>query len=209
MKFMEEITHYTNVHHTDISSHLEVIYKETYAMNPKIIVELGIRGAESSRIFGCITQELETRLFGVDIEQPYQFNYNALKNSSLVIMDDCEFAPIFKTAIKEPVDVLFIDTSHLYEHTVRELAAWFPLLANKALVIFHDTILDGKGYYRKDGKMEMNWDNKRGVTQAIEEYLNISIDETTNFDSVIQRGDIKWSLKHYSNSNGLLLLWKN
>ena len=55
----------------------------------------------------------------------------------------------------------------------------------------------------------MNWDNKRGVTQAIEEYLNISIDETTNFDSVIQRGDIKWSLKHYSNSNGLLLLWKN
>ena len=57
--------------------------------------------------------------------------------------------------------------------------------------------------------MEMNWDNKRGVTQAIEEYLNISIDETTNFDSVIQRGDIKWILKHYSNSNGLLLLWKN
>ena len=74
MKFMEEITHYTNVHHTDISSHLEVIYKETYAMNPKIIVELGIRGAESSRIFGYITQELETRLFGVDIEQPDQFN---------------------------------------------------------------------------------------------------------------------------------------
>ena len=133
---MEEITHYTNVHHTDISSHLEVIYKETYAMNPKIIVELGIRGAESSRIFGYITQELETRIFGVDIEQPYQFNYNALKNSSLVIMDDCEFAPIFKSVIKEPVDVLFIDTSHLYEHTVRELAAWFPLLANKALVIF-------------------------------------------------------------------------
>ena len=115
----------------------------------------------------------------------------------------------FKSVIKEPVDVLFIDTSHLYEHTVRELAAWFPLLANKALVIFHDTNLDGKGYYRKDGKMEMNWDNKRGVTQAIEEYLNISIDETTNFDSVIQRGDIKWILKHYSNSNGLLLLWKN
>ena len=56
-------------------------------------------------------------------------------------MDDCEFDPIFKNVIKEPVDVLFIDTSHLYEHTVRELAAWFPLLANKALVIFHDTNL--------------------------------------------------------------------
>ena len=139
MKFMESITHYTNVHHTDISSHLEAIYKETYAMNPKIIVELGIRGAESSRVFGCITQELNTRLIGVDIDPPYQFDYNGIKNSTLILMDDVKFASIYKALVKEVVDVLFIDTSHIYEHTVQEIAAWFPLLGNRALVIFHDT----------------------------------------------------------------------
>jgi len=206
---MDAITQYTNVHHTDISSHLEVIYKETYNMNPKVIVELGIRGAESSRIFGCLTQELNTRLIGVDIEPPYQFDYNTIKNSTLILMDDVKFAPIYKALSKEVVDVLFIDTSHLYEHTVQEIAAWFPLLGNKALVIFHDTNLDGKGYYRKDGKMEMNWDNNRGVTRAIEEYLNVVIDEKSNFEMTIHRSDIKWTLKHYTNSNGLLLLWKN
>lgn len=209
MKFMDSITQYTNVHHTDISSHLETIYKETYAMNPKVIVELGIRGAESSRIFSCITQELNARLIGVDIEPPHQFDYNTIKNGTLILMDDVKFASIYKALAKEVVDVLFIDTSHLYEHTVQEIAAWFPLLGNKALVIFHDTNLDGNGYYRKDGKMEMNWNNNRGVTRAIEEYLNIPIDEKTTFEKTVQRDDIKWTLKHYPNSNGLLLLWKN
>jgi len=209
MKFLESITHYTNVHHTDISSHLETIYKETYAMNPKVIVELGIRGAESSRVFACITEELNAHLIGVDIAPPYQFHYSTIKNSRLVIMDDVECASTYSDLLKGMINVLFIDTSHLYDHTVKEIAAWFPLLSDKALVIFHDTNLDGKGYYRKDGKMEMNWNNDRGVTRAIEEYLNIVIDEKTNFDMTLQRGDIKWTLKHYPNSNGLLLLWKN
>jgi cephalosporin hydroxylase len=124
-------------------------------------------------------------------------------------MDDVECASTYSDLLKGMINVLFIDTSHLYDHTVKEIAAWFPLLNDKALVIFHDTNLDGKGYYRKDGKMEMNWNNDRGVTRAIEEYLNMPIDEKTDFEKTIQRDDIKWTLKHYSNSNGLLLLWKN
>ena len=84
----------------------------------------------------------------------------------------------FKRSIRQPVDVLFIDTSHLYEHTVKEIEAWFPLLAPNALVMFHDTNLR-PNYTRQNGTCGVGWDNDRGVIRAIEEYLGETLDETT------------------------------
>jgi cephalosporin hydroxylase len=39
----------------------------------------------------------------------------------------------------EPADIVFIDTSHLYEHTCLELEAYLPLA--KSLIVCHDTML--------------------------------------------------------------------
>ena len=48
------------------------------------------------------------------------------------------------------VDLLFIDTSHLYQDTVRELAAWAPLLSRRSAIILHDTNLaPSRVYVRK------------------------------------------------------------
>ncbi len=40
-------------------------------------------------------------------------------------------------------DVLFIDTSHEYEHTLKELHAYMPGLAPGGMALFHDTRLVG------------------------------------------------------------------
>ncbi len=37
------------------------------------------------------------------------------------------------------IDLLFIDTSHLYQHTLEELRLWMPYLAAKSKMILHDT----------------------------------------------------------------------
>src|SRR5581483_12486208 len=82
--------------------------------------------------------------------------------------------------IEPGIDVLFIDTSHLYEHTKQEIAAWFPLLAPEARVFFHDTNLKGV-FFRRDGSMGLGWDNQRGVIRAIEEHLGTRLPEKRDF----------------------------
>lgn len=43
----------------------------------------------------------------------------------------------------EPVDLLYIDSSHEREETLRELAAWRPVLRTGAVVVFDDYTHDG------------------------------------------------------------------
>lgn len=101
------------------------------------------------------------------------------------------------------IDILFVDTSHVYEHTVEEIKHWFPLLSDKAKVFFHDTNLR-KVYYRKNGKMDYGWNNDRGVIRALENYFGRSFDERSEF-CTISKG---WLIKHHPYCGGFTILEK-
>ena len=49
------------------------------------------------------------------------------------------------------VDILFIDTSHEYEHTLAELYAYMPRVSNGGVALFHDTNLMGWPGYEWKG----------------------------------------------------------
>ena len=49
--------------------------------------------------------------------------------------------PALQARLPLEVDVLFIDTSHLYEHTLQELHAFMPRVAPGGVGLFHDTDL--------------------------------------------------------------------
>src|SRR6185437_907021 len=113
--------------------------------------------------------------------------------------DDVIFADQFpefcrKRNISPEIDLLFIDTSHYYEHTVQEIRAWFPLLAGRAKVVFHDTNSRIVGP-RNDGCFELAWDNQRGVIRAIEEYVGVSLDETRTYVGCANG----WLIRHLPN----------
>ncbi len=97
--------------------------------------------------------------------------------------------------------MLFIDTSHLYEHTKQEIASWFPFLATNARVFFHDTNLK-QVYFRRDGTMGLGWENERGVIRAIEEHFGVSLPEKRDFVDAREG----WLIRHYANSSGLTVL---
>ncbi len=61
------------------------------------------------------------------------------------------------------VDVLFIDTSHEYEHTLAELRAYVPMVVPGGIVLCHDTNLFGWPGYEPPGKLPP-------VQQALDEY---------------------------------------
>jgi cephalosporin hydroxylase len=189
---------------TDFSDHLVPLFHETMLCKPKLIVELGTRGGESTFVFERAAELCGSTLLSVDIDDcsgscTYP-KWNFVKS------DDVAFAQEFpgwckKRNLQPQVDLLFIDTSHLYEHTVQEIKAWLPLVSERGKVVFHDTNL-AYFYFHTNGSMDIGWDNQRGVIRAIEEYFGCHWNEKVAFTD-IQKG---WMIRHQPYCNGFTVL---
>jgi hypothetical protein len=189
---------------TDFSDHLVTLFTEGMGCRPRLIVELGTRGGESTFVFERVARLCGAVLLSVDIEDCLQAS--AYPDWNFVKSDDVAFARKFpgwcrKKKIKPEIDLLFIDTSHRYEHTREEIRAWFPHVAAAGKVIFHDTHM-GYFYRRADNSLDIGWDNQRGVIRAVEEHFHCRWDETKPF--VDARAG--WLIRHWPNCSGLTVL---
>lgn len=191
---------------TDISDHLETLFVESLSIEPRLIVELGVRGGESTFVLERVAKLFHSKLVSVDIEDsPYVCNY---KERSFIREDDIVFAGKFTDwckvrGVAPVIDVLFIDTSHIYEHTLEEIRSWFPFLAERSKVFFHDTNMN-EAYLRKDHSRGLGWNNQRGVIRAIEEYFGKVFNEKQDFFD-FRNG---WLIKHHANCSGFTILEK-
>ncbi len=189
---------------TDISDHLETLFIESLEMNPKVIVELGVRNGESTFVLERVAKLCNSQLISVDITDCS--NISSFKQWHFIQSDDITFAYEYSNWCKDNgidpnIDVLFIDTSHLYEHTLREIQLWFPYLSTNAKVIFHDTNSLTHHYFRKDHSL--GWGGTyNGVANALETYFNKQFNWKIYFLDYIQG----WIIKHYPYCNGFTVL---
>jgi predicted O-methyltransferase YrrM len=195
---------------SDISDHLNTLFALALEAQPRLIVELGTRGGESTRALLSASSLTGATMLSVDIEDcsgvnvPFRERWNFLKADDIVF-GQREFAPwCAARGLKPEIDVLFIDTSHEYEHTRQEIAVWSPLLAERGVMIFHDTNMGGGVYARLDGSVGHGWDNQRGVIRAVEEFLGRSYDENDSFVDVAKN----FLVVHHPYCNGLTVLKK-
>ena len=189
---------------TDISSHLEPIFLEASRTNPRLIVELGVREGESTFVLERVARRCGGTLVSVDVADCSSVCH--FENWHFVQEDDVAFGHRFadwsrEHGVAEQIDVLFIDTSHLYDHTIAEIQAWLPHLSAAGVVIFHDTNLK-RLYRRRDGTLGLAWDNSRGVMQALEAILHAQFDERRGFERRLG----PWLLRHDPLCNGLTVL---
>lgn len=193
---------------SDISDHLSTIFYTSLNVDPKLIVELGTRGGESTRALLAAANITNSLLLSVDFVDCGQINLPFKENWNFVHADDIDFGNsgfvkwCIKSSIKPEIDLLFIDTSHQYDHTKQEINVWSKFLAEKGTMIFHDTNM-GQGLYgRNDGSIGIGWNNKKGVMRAIEEFIGRQYDENAFFCDVTDR----YNLIHFPNCNGLTIL---
>ena len=203
---IDGLVNYSNRNLTDISSHLPTIVYEVLIENPKLIVELGVRGGESTQAFITASRLTGSKLLSVDIDDCS----DVISDSNWLFHkgDDIKFAKQFKSYAKKnkipsEIDILFIDTSHTYKHTLEEMKFWFPYLSKKAKVIFHDTH-SPKIVKIRDGSLypKINQNSQRDVISAIETFFNLKIDESKPF----LYSNKKWLFKHDPFSFGLTIL---
>jgi cephalosporin hydroxylase len=189
---------------TDISDHLVSLFVEAVALRPRLIVELGVRGGESTFVFERVARVCGAKLVSVDIEDCS--TASSYEGWIFEKSDDIDFAKRFNSwcaqhLIRPEIDILFIDTTHEFKHTVDEIEQWFPFLSRRSKVFFHDTNARNV-YFRKDGSIGRGFNSTRGVIAALEKLFDRPLNEKKCFVDWANG----WIIRHVPYCSGLAVL---
>ena len=129
---------------SDIRAEMPLLY-EAAACYPQVkVLELGVRTGNSTVAFLAAAEEAGGHVWSVDLEPPHapQDQWTGSGRWTFIQGDDLKIAPLEETpGVPLRPDVLFIDTSHEYDHTLAELRRYVPLVAEGGVVLMHDTLL--------------------------------------------------------------------
>jgi len=155
----------------DMVPHLSTL--TDYASRCQVIVELGVRGGVSSWAF--LDGLDEGRLISVDIDDCRQSVPERVRNDhrwTFLHGDDMD--PVIQAQLPGAADLVFIDTSHEYAHTVLELAMASAM--DPSWILCHDADWPGVAL----ATAEFCTDNDWAIRQFVEAH-----DEKGSFSLVI------------------------
>jgi predicted O-methyltransferase YrrM len=122
---------------SDISAHLATLYEIVTRYDKPRVIELGVRFGNSTSALLAGVEKTGGHLWSVDIEPPrVPFWWLDSGLWTLTVGDDRDPAII---EVLPECDVLFIDTSHTFDHTLEELTAYVPKVKPGGVVLLHDT----------------------------------------------------------------------
>lgn len=125
---------------SDIVDHLPFLYDTVCRFAGAVILELGVRTGNSTAAFLAGAEMVGGHLWSVDIAKPHvPAWWHESGRWTLSIGDDLAESTCEK--LPDQVDILFIDTSHAFEHTLSELEAHVPRVVPGGVVLCHDTEL--------------------------------------------------------------------
>ena len=130
---------------------VKLLYDYVVKDNCQVILELGVCSGVSTRalLLGC--RVTGGHLWSVDKDSCWVPNVHKAKNTkyrlgkSWGLEDSWTFTKQndLEYEWNTPIDLLFIDTCHLYEHTLAELNKYCPYIKYTKHILLHDTLLDG------------------------------------------------------------------
>jgi len=124
---------------TDIHEHLATLFMLTVELNLKTIVELGTAGGESTIAFLYAAKQIGGKVYSIDInpclEAKERIKTLGLQEYWTFIQGDD-----LKVEWNKPLDHLFIDTSHTFNQTIRELEKYEPYVNYGGIITIHDIV---------------------------------------------------------------------
>lgn len=125
---------------SDIVEHLPTLHDHVVATNAQAVVELGVRSGNSTSALLAGVAETGGHLWSVDIRLMPAGSFAPLKQAAgeswtFILGDDMQVAD----KLPGQIDILFIDSSHHYDHTLAELRLYGP---RADLILLHDTELE-------------------------------------------------------------------
>lgn len=136
---------------TDIHEHLPTLYALALGLKAKTVIELGVNTGESTVALLEAVHATDGILTSVDIQElpnvrPMLTSYGLISRWDFHKSDDISFGLTWPKDKK--ADLIFVDTSHQYAQTKREIEVYEPILRNGGLMVFHDTVSYADGVLR-------------------------------------------------------------
>jgi len=139
-----------------------------------VIIELGTRTGQSTSAFLAAIETYGGELWSVDIDEAQvPSHWRGLPYWHFLRADDLH--PAAQAWLPQRCDILFIDTSHEYGHTLAELRIYAPRVLPGGVVLCHDTQFEPPGHDRgtPDGEVAqaldtyckeagLSWENRPG-----------------------------------------------
>lgn len=117
---------------SDIREHLPRLVTLVEKLNAQRVCELGVRTGVSTVAWLEGLRRTGGHLWAVDVDEcPIEH-----RQMTFVRGDDCD--PAVVAQIPDDLDIVFVDSSHLHQHTVREIEIYAPKLAPGGAMLFHD-----------------------------------------------------------------------
>jgi predicted O-methyltransferase YrrM len=125
-----------------VGKYTDILYKKVKELNAKVIVEIGVDKAYSTLVLLKAAIETNGHLYSVDIlsvldgikrmhDSKLDLNYWTFTNQ-----DSLEYIRSWKL----PIDILYLDSNHLAEHTFKELEAYSKFIKSNGVILLHDTL---------------------------------------------------------------------
>ena len=124
---------------SDIEGHLDYFVKCVADLDATRVIELGVRSGVSTAAW-LYALEGRGHLWSVDINLPGR-PVGGFPNWTFLLGSDLD-PDVLTRLPSEPVDLVFIDTSHEYGHTLDELTEYVPRVRSGGRVLCHDTELE-------------------------------------------------------------------
>lgn len=151
---------------SDIQEYMPFLYEQARSRPGCRVLELGARRGNSTLAFLAGCAESGGHVWSCDVDDVRRFPdgigpFRASPQWTFVHGDDMD--PAAQVLMPPECDVLFIDTSHEYGHTLAEARAYMPRVAPGGIALFHDTRLMSWPGYDWAGDVPP-------VRQALDEY---------------------------------------
>lgn len=126
---------------TDMNEYILSLYNIVVQRNYKVVVELG--AGQSTYALTAAVNATKGQFYSVDVTsvaplRGFEQGEGVLEKEPRyhqIVLDDMD---LVKKWDKE-IDFLFIDSSHLYKHTLDELNSWPKFVKKGGIIMMHDT----------------------------------------------------------------------
>lgn len=172
---------------TDIHQHLVTLHNLVTSIAAKTVIELGVNTGESTVALLEAVEATQGQLYSVDIQllpatKAMLESYGITGRWNFTLQSDLEYLKTWPADKK--ADLIFVDTSHTFDHTTREIALYEPILRPGGIMVFHDTV----SFYE-------------GVQKPINNFLK-------KHGSRYEHKPNGWQYENKTNCNGLGILRK-
>lgn len=138
---------------SDIAAHLPYLHDTVVRLGAQTVVELGTRYGNSTSALLAAVESTGGHLWSVD-PHPLVADARLLGSPQWTLITESDTDASVLAAIPDTIDVLFIDTTHRYGHTMLELGLYGERVRPGGVILCHDTeyVMDGTdGYPAEDG----------------------------------------------------------